>query len=163
MERTLLVVGGLLLLAVVLMGAVTPNAHITPQTPKLALVRFVQGTDAVDTYKTVFTAGADGSRCTGLWTTNDDTAATHVLKISIQRGGVDYVVSGTYTTVLAGGSPTGLTPASLLSSTVWPGLPTTSDGNPELVLESGDVLRAQYATALTAGKIIYLGAMCWNF
>lgn len=159
MPRMVLSVVGLALLAVVVMGATTPNTIVNPIIPKLALVRFLQGTDAAGTYKTVFAAGADGARCKALWTTNNDTTATHVLTISIQRSAVDYVVAGTYTT----STTTGLTPASLMTPTIWPGLPTDSDGNPYFELQSGDVLRAQFATALTASTVIYVAAMCWDF
>lgn len=60
-----------LTLALLLMApahaATTPNSIITVQTPNRGIVQFLQGTDTAGTYKTIYTAGANGSKMTGLF------------------------------------------------------------------------------------------------
>ena len=156
MFRKLGLSGALLLVPLVLWAAVTPNAPITPQTPKHYLVRFVQGTDSAATYKTLVTGGANGTRCMAVWMTTDDTTATHIMTFRITRSATPYQgpIATTNLTQL---------PVGILNSTLWPGLPTDSDGNSYLHLEPSDLLEVTFATALTAAKIIAVHAECWDF
>ena len=161
MRRVLWFLVGFLLSASLAL-AVTPNSIVTMQEPKVGVAQFVQGTDNAGTYKTLFTAGASGSKCNGLWSTNDDGTATHVVTIQLTRGGLRYGGVAFTTTLSQGFSPAA--PAlNVLNPTLWPGLPLDSDGNPYIQLQTGDSLQATYATALTAGTRISLVISCGDF
>ena len=71
-------------------AATTPNSFVTPQTPNRGIVRFLQGTDAPLAWKTIYTAGANGSRCYAAWSANSDTTSVHALVMAIWNGGIPY-------------------------------------------------------------------------
>lgn len=143
-------------------AATTPNSIVTPQTPNRGIVQFLQGTDSAGTYKTLYTAGANGSRCYGMWMTNNDASATHLITVQIVNGGVKY--GGTaLTTVSSAGFVSGTSAQSLMTSSVWPGLPIDQYGNPYLQLASGDTLQATFATALTATDLINIVVSCSDY
>jgi len=148
--------------ALVAQAAVTPNSVVTLQTPTRGLVQFLQGTDTAGTYKTLYTAGTNGSRCTGMYLTTDDGTATHLVTIQVVNGGVRYG-GVALTTALSAGFANGTAALAPMAPTLWPGLPLDSDGNPYLQLVSGDTLQATYATALTAGTRISLVAICGDY
>jgi hypothetical protein len=50
-----------------------------------------------------------------------------------------------------------------MSTTLWPGLPVDSDGNPYIILVSGDTLQATFATALTSTDFVNIVAQCADF
>lgn len=136
--------------------AVTPNSVITPQTPKMTPQNFVQGTDSAGTYKTLYTAGANGSKVVGIVMTTDDGSASHVVSLAITRSATDYVI-GAYTLPINSGTDGSTAGVDLLAggpSGLIRGLPVDNDGQTYLLLESGDTLRATFATALTASKRI---------
>jgi hypothetical protein len=144
------------------MAAVTPNSIVTAQTPSRGIVQFLQPTDSAGTYKTLYTAGTNGSKCFGMWTTNNDPSATHLLTVQVVNGGVKF--GGTaLTTVSSAGFVNGTGAQVLMSPAVWPGLPLDSDGNPFLALASGDTIQATFATALTATDLINLFVTCVDF
>ncbi len=64
----------------------TPNSVVTPQTPNRGVVQFLQGTDAAATYKVLYAAGPAGSICKGMFETNNDASATHLLTLQIAAG-----------------------------------------------------------------------------
>lgn len=150
------------LLAVPAFAAVTPNSAVTPQTPNRGVQSFVAGTDAAGTYKTVYTAGTNGSKCTGMWMTNSDGSATHLVTVQIVNA-AKFFGGVSVTTVLGAGFNAGVPPQSLMSAAVWPGLPTDNNGNPTLILVSGDTIQATYATALTASSQINIEVTCSDF
>ena len=136
--------------------AVTGNNVITIQTPNRAEVRFVGTTDAAGTDKTVYTAGTNGSKVWGLTATNGGTI--HNLTLAITTSGTRYVLNTVSLPVNAGQNGT-VVPVSLMSIVNWPGLAVDSNGNPYILLDSGDTLTAQYATAQgTADTISLTGA-----
>jgi hypothetical protein len=153
---------GLLLLAVssTSFAAVTANSVVTAQTPNNGKQNFVQGTDSAGTYKTIYTAGSNGSKCNGITVANDDASATHVMTFEIVNGGTSYHFSTFTTTSPASGS---YSTANAITTTNWAGLPTDSDGNPYIQLISGDVLKATFATALTSADEIDVFASCADF
>jgi len=151
-----------LLLAAPTFAAVTGNNVVTAQTPNRGIVQFLQGTDAAGTYKTLYTAGTNGSRCNAIWTTNNDGSATHLITLQIINGGVKYG-GVALTSVNSAGFANGMPAQSLLSSANWPGLPIDSDGNPYVQLVSGDTLQATYATTLTSTDLINIVASCSDF
>lgn len=160
--RALLLAAALAFAAEPAIAAPTPNSVVTPQTPNNGLQNFVQGTDATATYKTVYTAGGNGSKCVGLIETNNDGSATHLVTIAITNGGTDYVIVAV-TTASNDGNGAGVPPKNLLATSNLPGLAIDSDGMPYLILKSGDTLRAQYSTSLTLTTRINLVATCADF
>jgi len=141
-------------------AATTPNSAITAQTPNRGVVQFLQGTDVAGTYKTLYTSGANGSKCNALWATNNDASATHLLTVQIVNGGVKYG-GNAVTSVLNAGFANAVPAVNILA--LWAGLPMDSDGNPYILLVSGDTIQATFATALTAADVINMETLCADF
>jgi hypothetical protein len=163
MNRIIAAIGLVVLIATSAEAATTPNSVITPQTPNRGIVQFLQGTDTAGTYKTLYTSGANGSKCFGMWSTNNDETATHLITVQVVNATVFY--GGTsITSTLGAGFLTGIPPINLVSAINWPGLPLDSDGNPYILLISGDTIQATYATALSdASDVINIVASCADF
>ena len=143
-------------------GATTPNTFVNPITPNRGVVQFLQGTDSAGTYKTVYTAGSNGSKCTGIWETNNDASATHLITLQIVNTSVKY--GGVAITSIENAGFANATAAqNLMAPGVWPGLPRDSDGNPFIMLISGDTLQATFATSLTSSDLINIVATCVDF
>lgn len=143
-------------------AATTANSVITAQTPNRGIVQFLQGTDSAATYKTLYTASANGSKIVGLFTNNNDASATHLVTCQIVNGGVKY--GGIAITSVVNAGFANSTPAqNMLSPTTWPGLPLDSDGNPYLYLVSGDTLQCTFATSLTASDWVDVIAVAADF
>ena len=143
-------------------AAVTPNSAVTAQTPNRGIVQFLQGTDVAGTYKTLYTAGANGSKCNALWETNNDASATHLITVQIVNGGIKYGFAAA-TTASNDGFVNAKPPLNIMSTTITGNLPLDSDGNPYFLMVSGDTLQATFATALTATDVINLEALCADF
>lgn len=157
-----LVLAAILLLSDSAYAAVTVNSVVTAQTPNRGIVQFLQGTDAAGTYKTAYTAGANGSKILGLFSTNNDASATHLLTCQVVNGGVKY--GGVAITSVSSAGFANATPAqNFMSSANWPGLPVESDGNPFLYMASGDTLQCTFATALTATDLINVIVVAADF
>lgn len=133
------------------------------QTPKVTPQNFVQGTDAAGTYKTLYTAGANGSKVVAVMVSTDDGSASHLLTLALTRSATDYTI-GTYTLPVNSGGDGSTAGVDMLRggpNTLIKGLPQDNDGQSYLLLESGDTLRLTFATALTASKrinVITIGA-----
>lgn len=144
-------------------AALTPNTFVAVQTPTNGLVQFLQGTDSAGTYKTVYSAGANGSKCWGslLLSTNDATA--HVMSLAIIRSAVTYVLATLTTGTTTPGFAAGVPALNMMAATNWP-LGLDSDGNPAVILKSGDTLSITFATALTSTDVInVLVPTCGDF
>lgn len=135
---------------------------VLPQAVNLGLQRFVEATDVAGTYKTAFTAGFNGSKVTGIIVTTDDGSATHVITFAIARSAARYTV-GALTTAVSSGTSGAAAHKNGLDPTLFPAVPVDNDGQPYLLLKSGDTLDATFATALTAGKIIYVQVIGADF
>lgn len=144
------------------LAATTPNSVVTCQTPNRGIAQFLQGTDVAGTYKTVYTASANGSKIIGLYSNNNDPSATHLLTCQIVNTAVKYGGSA-LTSVLSAGFASGTPAQSLMSSTVWPGIPLDSDGNPYFYMASGDTLQCTFATAITSTDLINVVAEACDF
>jgi hypothetical protein len=159
---------GFLLAALVAAGArdalsaTTANSIITAQTPSRGIVQFLQGTDSPGTYKTLYTAGANGSMCFGMWSTNNDAGATHLITVQIVNAAVKYG-GMSLTSVVSAGFANGAPAQNLISPANWPGLPVDSNGNPNISLNSGDTLQATFATALTATDVLNIVVSCVDY
>lgn len=143
-------------------AATTPNSIVTPQTPNRGIVQFLQGTDNAGTYKTLYTAGANGSRCYGLQINNTDNTTAHLVTVQIVNTAVKYGGVAVTTTTSAGFA-NGTPPQSLMLSSVWAGLPVDQYGNPYVQLISGDTIQATFATALSTGALINAYVVCNDF
>lgn len=161
MKRLLLGVS-LAAIAIALGGATTPNSFVTPQTPNRGIVQFLQGTDSPATYKTLYTAGTNGSRCYGMVMNNNDGSATHLVTVQLVNGAVKYG-GVALTTISNAGFSSANPPQSLMSVTVWPGLSVDQYGNPYIQLISGDTIQATFATALTSSTLINIQITCSDF
>jgi hypothetical protein len=164
MKRALFLLLGLcgLLGMVAKAGAgVTPNSPIFAQIPNRGVLQFTSSNTA-GTYATLYTAGANGSVCKALWIDNNDAGATHLVTVQIVNGGTKYGGIA-LTSVSSAGFASGTGPQSLLASAIWPGLPLDENGNPYLILISGDTLQATFATAITSGDQLDLHAICADF
>lgn len=164
-KRVLAAALGVLTLIATVIGvgaAVTPNSIITAQIPNRGIVQFLQGTDAAGTYKTLYTAGINGSKCFGMYETNNDGSATHLVTVQVVNGGVRY--GGMAITTASNDGFANAAPAkALMSNTNWPGLPIDGNGNPTIYLVSGDTLQATFATALTSSDLINIYVSCVDF
>jgi hypothetical protein len=162
MKRSLIAASILLVAAHTSTASPTANSVITPQTPNRGIAQFLQGTDVAGTYKTLYTAGSNGSKCFAAWATNNDPSATHLITLQVVNTTVKYG-GMSLTSVVNAGFANGAPAQNLMSPTIWPGLPVDSDGNPFIMLASGDTLQATFATALTASAVINLDAVCSDF
>jgi len=153
-----LLVGGCL----AALAAVTPNSIVTGQTPNRGRVQFLQGTDSAGTYKTLYTAGVNGSKCFGLFETNNDASATHLVTVQVFNALVGYG-GVAVTTASSDGFANATPPKAFMSPTNWPGLPVDSNGNPYINLISGDTIQATFATALTSTDVVNLYISCTDY
>ena len=130
------------------------------QLPKITPAAFTNA-DAANTKKTIATAGADGSKVVGVMSSSTDTSA-RLGQLWLTRAAVSYLLSSTSVPALAGSDGVVAT-ANLMTTTVWPGLPTDNDGQRYLFLESGDTLQVSFTTQVTAAKEVDVVAVFGNF
>src|SRR5215469_8478889 len=97
-----------------------------------------------------------------MYTTNDGTA-THVMTLEIVNSGISYPICSTSTTTLAPTNNTTYLAINPISVANCPSLPVDSDGNPYIQMINGDVLKATFATALTASDQIIAFSTCADF
>src|SRR5262245_35871499 len=96
------------------------SSPVLPQAPKTGVVQIVNADGS--NQKTVFTAGADGTKIISLRACSDDTSA-RVLQISKLRSAVNYVL-GSVNVPIASGTDGTAAAVDLLASAMLPGLPT---------------------------------------
>lgn len=135
------------------------STPVFPQTPKRESVQFANADG--QTLKTIYTAGANGSKVHGLIATSTDTSARD-MQLSITNGGTTYIL-GTVTVPIGAGNSGSVPSVNMLNSAQLPGLPLDSDGNPEILLVSGDTLQAEALSTVTAAKVISLTAIGADF
>lgn len=140
-------------------AAVTTNAIVSAQTPKEGHYQFTSASSTA-TYQTVYTAGSNGSKCFAATVTNTDISATHVVTLSLNDGTNTIQLAG-ITTV----SPSATTLP--VSQNIWAGavvgLPVDGNANSFVYLNSGDTLKAQFATAITSSDFVNVIAICQDF
>jgi hypothetical protein len=107
--------------------------------------------------KTVYTAGASGSKVSSLIGTSTDTAA-HDVQISISNGGTSFLL-GTIQLPIGAGNTSGVPSVNMLDPTKLVGLAYDSDGNPFLHLISGDTLTLSSVVTVTAAKVLAFNAL----
>lgn len=163
MKKIILILAALLLAAGVARAATTANSLVTAQTPNRGIVQFLQGTDSANTYKTLYTAGTNGSACFGMWATNSEAATAHLVTVQVINSTVKY--GGTAVTIPFGaGFATGVPPVALMSASNWPGLAVDGNVNPYILLISGDTLSATFASAfVTASSTVNIVVTCMDY
>lgn len=134
--------------------SVTPNSVVTVQAPNRGHVQIVNADSTAQ--KTVYTAGAAGSKLTGLLASSSDTGAK-IVQVSVTTAGTSFLIGSV--NVPAASGTDGVTPSvNLFSPSLLPGLPLDSDGNPYLLLVSGDTLTVAVTVAVTAAKTLTVSA-----
>lgn len=137
--------------------AVTATPVFT-QTPSLSLAQILPADTT--TAKTVVTAGANGTKVSGLTATSNDTS--RIVVVSLVRSAVVYILATV--TVAANAGTDGTTAATnLINTTIIPGLPIDNDGQPYLLMKSGDTLTANVTVTVTAAKTISIAAIGADF
>lgn len=137
----------------------TPNSFVAVQTPKLGLAN-IANADASN-LKTVVTAGANGSKVTSLMLSSSDTSARDVTW-GISRSGTFYPM-GTLSVPITAGQIAATSGVDAFSSAVRPGLPADNDGQPYLLLQSGDTLDIKALTTVTSAKVISAASSYGDF
>lgn len=152
-----------LLAAAPAFAATTPNSSVTPQTPKAAVMQFLQGTDVAGTYKTLYTGGTNGSIVKGIYITSNDPSAAHLVTCEYVSSAVNYGGFAINVPTTTPGYATAVPALAPMTAANWPGLPVDSDGNPYIYLNSSDTIKCTFATALTASDKINVVAVIADF
>lgn len=134
----------------------TPTFVKQPQNGKVQISNG-SGTSNV----TIYTAGASGSKITGLTAVSTDTVA-HDVQVGITNGATTYPLF-TVSVPIGAGNTSAATNLNMMGPSLVNGFPIDSDGNPYFFLVSGDTLVAFAAVAVTAGKLITLVAVAGDF
>ncbi|APW37171.1 hypothetical protein RD110_08130 [Rhodoferax koreense] len=132
-----------------------PSFIATPRTPAVAFVN-ADGT----TFKTVFSAGINGSRVDSLFGASTDTAGFYVMQLAVQKSGVDYPI-GEVTIPIGAGTNGAAKSVALLNPTDIPGLTYTESG--ALYLETGCALRARVKSAVGGSFSIALVGVAGDY
>lgn len=114
------------------------------------------------TMKTVFTAGAEGSKIVSLSATNDDSAAAYVLEIYKNNGSVDIFV-GAVNIPLNSGKSGSIPSVDLKNATIFPHLPYDASGNKIMLLQAGHTLKVKSQTTVNSGKTVTIIATGEDF
>ena len=136
----------------------TPNSVITAQTPNRGLLQFTHSSTP-GTYATAYTGSGNGSKITGVFISNNDSSATHVVTCGVFNSATQYWSYTVTTTSPASGSYNDI---AFLST--WPGLPVDSDGNSYIYLASAsDTLQCTFATTITSSDFVDVGVIAADF
>lgn len=104
-------------------------------------------------FKSVYTAGASGTRIDSLIASNSDTTNAYMLQIALQKSGVDYVI-GEVNLPAGSGTNGSQKSVAVLNTTDIPGLTYTESG--ALYLETGVILRARVKTTVAGANTVQL-------
>lgn len=113
--------------------------------------------------KTLFTAGASGSKVNAIFVSSTDTSARDV-QLVMTIGGTDYII-GTHTVPINTGNTNAAPALNLLSvSSISPAFAHDQDGNHHLLLPASATLRVRLASgAVTASRVINFIAQGGDF
>ena len=135
------------------------NVPIFPQAPKNGKVQIVNADGT--TLKTVYTADTDGTKITGLIATSTDSSA-RVLEWGVENGGTFFQM-GCVNVPIDAGFVIGTPAVNVFNLTNNPGLPIDNDGQPYVLLISGDTLRVRVQSAVTSTETIHVVAIGADF
>lgn len=111
--------------------------------------------------KTLVTAGASGTKVTGINLSSTDTVS-RVIQLWITRSSVNYLI-GSVTVVAGAGNDGATASVAVLSSSLLPNFPLDNDGQPYMLLKSGDVLSISSTTTVTTAKTVNGYAVAADF
>lgn len=135
------------------------NTPIYPQAINVGLIT-VANADA-QAYKTVFTAGTNGSKIEALVVSSTDTSNRDIT-INITRSAVNYQLTQV-SIPLTAGTVNSVPTVDILRSAQIPGLSYDSNGNRYLYLKSGDTLTVNAPVTVTSAKILTVVAQGGDF
>jgi len=127
------------------------STPIFPQTIKSSEVQILPADTS--SLKTLYTAGANGSRIEAIYATNTDTAAAYAIQLTVVESATNYLL-GTINLPLSSGNTTAAPTVNLFNAGTQLVLNKDSDGNPYIYLESGAVLKVNSTTTVNSGKIL---------
>lgn len=104
------------------------------------------------TYKTAFTAGANGSIITSMVVSSTDTSNRDIT-INVTRSATNYQLTQ-ISIPLTAGTVNSVPPVNILLNAQFPGLEYDANGNKILRLKSGDTLTINAPVTVTSGKTI---------
>lgn len=133
------------------------STPVLVQTPSLGLVTILPADTT--SLKTLVTAGTNGSKVTGVTLATDETSA-RTIELWVTRSATNYLL-GAANVPIGAGSTAGVNAVDLMG--VIPGLPIDNDGQPYLLLMSGDVLKVSCTGTITAAKTMYAAAVYGDF
>lgn len=119
-------------------------------TPKTHVVAFANADGT--SFKSLFAAGANGSRLDSLIASSTDTVP-NILQLAVQKSGVNYVI-GEVAIPAHAGTNGSVKSVAVLNSTDIPGLAYTENG--ALYLETGCVLMARVKTAVAGAFAVQM-------
>ncbi len=136
------------------------NTPVFIQNPKAGAVSFTSA-DSANSKKTLVTADADGTKVVAVMSTSSDTS-DRIAQLWLTRSATSYLLGSVIVPDLSGTD--GVNPTvNLLDTTMVPSLPVDNDGQPYILLESGDTLQVSFTTAITAAKTAYVTCLFGNF
>jgi hypothetical protein len=115
-------------------------------------------------YKTVYTAGSNGSRLTNILLTNTDSGSAYVVQLAVQISSTNYLI-GTVNVPLSSGNTTSAPTVLALNSSQFAGLARDANGNPYIDLPAGvsAKLMALVTVAVTSAKTVTITASGVDF
>lgn len=122
---------------------------IFPQTITSGVVQILPADTT--TLKTLYTAGAQGSKIENLDVTNTDSAAAYAIQVWVVISATNHLL-GTVNVPLSSGNTVAAPNVSILAGLT--GLNKDSNGNPYIYLATGAVLKVSSLTTVTAAKIV---------
>jgi hypothetical protein len=140
--------------------AFTSNAGY-PESFKVGAASWTNS-DAINTKKTIYTAGSDGAVVKALWAASTDTSS-RTFRIYMTISGVDYLIGSAIVGASAGASgsasPTSFMPASTLgASYMW-----DAYGNKTIIMPASAILKAENRLVLTAATQIDVMAQVMEY
>jgi len=111
--------------------------------------------------KTVFTAGANGSKVEAITVSSTDTSNRDLL-VYVTRGGTNYLLC-TVNILANSGNANNVAPVDVFRASMVPGLSYDAFGNRCLYLKSGDTLTVSAGTTVTSAKTITIVAQGGDF
>lgn len=128
------------------------------QTPKMQGTSW-SNSDAANTSKTIYTAGASGSKVVAVLATSTDGTA-RVFTVGFVHSAATFIL-GAETVAITAGTDGATKTTNLLD--LIPGLPVDNDGQPYLYMSANDTLEATNITQVTSGKNVNISVIAADF
>ena len=109
----------------------------------------------------VYTAGGNGTKVVGVIACSNHSAAV-ACTLEILNGSTLYPL-GTANVIQGSGTSVANAAVNLLANTICPGLPVDSDGNPYILLVSGDSLQITLSAAVASPNVVSVTAITGDF